>query len=147
MSRVRARSGTFFIYGRVCLVAPKMVLFCEQKFTRYTQNGILSLQNPKWYSTMTSRTNRDTSSAIVHAVCACAPAADMICSCAIRAIGWVCPFLAHDHCLGSGYFWRAYCLSYESFLFLHEKLSIGIVKAVDNARFYERRGGGEGRQL
>ena len=45
------------------------------------------------------------------------------------------------HCLGSGYFWRAYHLSYKSFLFLHEKLSIGIAKAVDNLRPYEQRGG------
>ena len=44
-------------------------------------------------------------------------------------------------CLGSPYFWRACCLSYESFLFLHEKLSIRIAKAVDDVRPYEQRGG------
>ena len=44
-------------------------------------------------------------------------------------------------CLGSPYFRRAYRLSYESFLFLHEKLSVGIAKAVDDLRPYEQRGG------
>ena len=44
-------------------------------------------------------------------------------------------------CLGSPYFWRAYRLSYESFLFLHEILSVRIAKAVDDLRPYELRGG------
>ena len=44
-------------------------------------------------------------------------------------------------CLGSRYFWQAYRLSYESFQFLHEKLSAGIAEAIDNLRPYERRGG------
>ena len=44
-------------------------------------------------------------------------------------------------CLGSRYFRRAYRLSYESFQYLHEKLSAGIAEAIDNLRPYERRGG------
>ncbi len=43
--------------------------------------------------------------------------------------------------LGITYFRQAYHLSCESFLFLHEKLSVGIAKAVDDLRPYERRGG------
>ncbi len=46
-------------------------------------------------------------------------------------------------CLGSHYFWWAYHLSYESFLFFHEKLSVKIAKDVDDVRPYEQRGGGD----
>ena len=100
---------------------------------------------------MTSQKNRDTSSAIVRAVCARV--------CAGRRYGlllqkkhyWMGSqfFIRQSRrtmehiyrCLGSRYFWRAYRLSYESFLFLHEKLSVGIAKAIDNLRPYEQRGG------
>ena len=102
---------------------------------------------------MTSRKNRDTSSAIVRAVCARV--------CAGRRYGlllrkkhyWMGSqfFIRRSRrtvehiyrCLGSRYFRRAYRLSYESFQFLHEKLSAGIAEAIDNLRPYERRGGGE----
>ena len=47
-------------------------------------------------------------------------------------------------CVGAIYFWRAYHLTYEFFLFLHEKLSLKIAKDVDNARPYEQKGGRRG---
>ena len=71
-----------------------------------------------------------------------APTAAMVCSCAIKAIGLVCPFLAYDpiavwsrFTVGcTHYFRQDYCLTYKSFMFLYEKLSLGIAKAVDDAR-------------
>jgi hypothetical protein len=102
---------------------------------------------------MTSRKNRDSSSAIVCAVCARV--------CTDRQYGlllrnkrcWMgslfsfkryyCTVEQIYSCLRSHYFWWAYCLSYESFLFLHEKLSTEIEKAVDKLRPYGKGGGGK----
>ena len=100
---------------------------------------------------MTSRKNRDTSSAIVRAVCARICAGRRYDLLLRKKRCWMgSPFFIKRsrrtveqiyRCLGSPYFRRAYRSSYESFLFLHEKLSVGIAKAVDDLRPYERRGG------
>ena len=100
---------------------------------------------------MTSRKNRDTSSAIVRAVCARICAGRRYDLLLRKKRCWMgSPFFIKRsrctveqiyRCLGAPYFWRAYRLSYESFLFLHEKLSVGIAKAVDDLRPYKQRGG------
>jgi hypothetical protein len=100
---------------------------------------------------MTSQKIRDTSSAIMRAMCA------RVCAgrryglllrkkrCYMGSLFFIrqsCRTVEQIYrCLGSRYFRRAYCLSYESFLFLHEKLSVGIAEAIDNLRPYKRRGG------
>ena len=79
-----------------------------------------------------------------------APAAAMICSCARSAVGWVRRFLSNNPVAP----WSRFTVAWEHlifgghiiyhmslFLFLHEKLSGGIAKAVDDLRSYERRGG------
>jgi hypothetical protein len=100
---------------------------------------------------MKQQKRHDTSLAIVRAVCAHVcnrrpfdillskkfnlvglPYSRTRCRCTVEEI--------YD-CLGARYFQRAYRMTYESFLFLHEKLSSGIAKAVDDGRHYKQMGG------
>ena len=100
---------------------------------------------------MTSRTNRETPSVIVHAVCACVCARWRFNSLSCNNGYWVGStyFCRKVHrsvediygCLGERYFWRAYHMSYKSFWLLHRKLSTRIAKAVDDSRCYKRKVG------
>ena len=103
---------------------------------------------------MTRRTNRETSSVIVRAVCARVCAGRCYNSPSRKKGYWVGSTYSRCKvhrsvediygCLGERYFQRAYRISYESFWLLHRKLSTRIAKAVDDSRRYKRKGGREG---
>ncbi len=130
------KKHTFCKYGVVCPFFSQNGIILRAKIC--SLNNTILGESKILYSTMTSWKNRDTSSAIVRAVCARI--------CAGRRYGLLMrkkhiyigsPFFQTipSHRGGITYIWRAYRLSYESFLFLHEKVSVGIAKAVDDLNY------------